>query len=205
MGVQEVHGVQRVQKVLFREFKNRFFGFNGFRVQSSRERCGMSGAVRQFMKKGAQSHEELIVWQLSYQLKLAVYELIKTTPIRTDRNLHDQLRNAARAAPRLIAEGFGRYLPGEFARYLRTANGELKETFDALRDAVDCGYVPQDQIVPLQRLSKRASKAASSLIKYLRSATPPHEPSTRRPRRRKGEPNEPNEPTEPAEPTEPDP
>jgi four helix bundle protein len=142
--------------------------------------------------KGAQSHEELIVWQLSHQLKLGVYELLKTTPIRTDRNLHDQLRNAARAAPRLIAEGFGRYLPGEFARYLRTANGELKETFDALRDAVDCGYLKQDQIVPLQRLSKRASKAASSLITYLRTATPPNEPS-RRPRRR-AEPPEPSEP-----------
>jgi len=122
--------------------------------------------------KGARSHEELIVWRLSYELKLAVYELIKTTPIRGDRNLHDQLRNAASAAPRLVAEGFGRYLPGEFSRYLRNANGELKETFDALRDAVDRGYVKQDQIVPLQRLSKRASKAASGLITYLRTATP---------------------------------
>ena len=133
--------------------------------------------------KGARSHEELIVWQLSYELKIAVYDLIKTTPIRTDRNLHDQLRNAAGAAPRLVAEGFGRYLPGDFAKYLRTANGELKEIFDALRDAVDRGYVQQDRIVPLQRLSKRASKAASGLIKYLRTATPPNEPP-RRPRRR---------------------
>jgi four helix bundle protein len=167
--VQEVHGVQGVQKVLFNGFKRRFFGFKGLE---------------------AQSHEELVVWQLSYQLKLGVYELIKASPIRTDRNLHDQLRNAARAAPRLIAEGFGRYLPGEFARYLRTANGELKETFDALRDAVDCGYVKQGQIVPLQRLSKRASKAASRLIEYLRSAALPNEPTARRSRRG----NEPPEP-----------
>ena len=143
---------------------------------------------------GVRSHEDLVVWQLAYQLKLGVYELIRTSPIRTDRNLHDQLRNAARASPRLIAEGFGRYVPGEFARYLRTANGELKETFDALRDAVDCGYVNQNQIVPLQRLSKRASKAASSLIAYLRSAAPPNEPTARRPRRRSGEPTEPLEP-----------
>ncbi|HZJ32187.1 MAG TPA: four helix bundle protein [Vicinamibacterales bacterium] len=153
--------------------------------------------------KGARSHEELIVWRLSYELKLAVYELIKTTPIRGDRNLHDQLRNAASAAPRLVAEGFGRYLPGEFSRYLRNANGELKETFDALRDAVDRGYVKQDQIVPLQRLSKRASKAASGLIKYLRTATPPNEAPRRQ--RRRGEPAEPTEPAEPSEPSEPDP
>ena len=156
--------------------------------------------------KGARSHEELIVWRLSYELKIAVYELIRTTPIRTDRNLHDQLRNAAGAAPRLVAEGFGRYLPGDFAKYLRTANGELKETFDALRDAVDRGYVPQDRIVPLQRLSKRASKAASGLIKYLRTATPPNE-QPRRPRRRieRLEPLNPTPEPEPTEPPEPDP
>jgi four helix bundle protein len=152
--------------------------------------------------KGARSHEELIVWQLAYQLKLGVYELIRISRIRSDRDLHDQLRNSARAAPRLIAEGFGRYLPGDFARYLRTANGELKETFDSLRDAVDSGYVTQDQIVPLQRLSRRASKAASSLIAYLRTAKPPNE-SVRNPRRRGREPREPREPNEPNEPNEP--
>ena len=76
-----------------------------------------------------------------YQLKLRVYALIKTGQIARDAKLADQLRSAAGAAPRLIAEGFGRYLPGDFARDLRTANGELHETFDALRDAVDRGYV----------------------------------------------------------------
>jgi four helix bundle protein len=152
--------------------------------------------------KGARSHEELIVGQLAYQLKLGVYELIRISRIRSDRDLHDQLRNSARAAPRLMAEGFGRYLPGDFARYLRTANGELKETYDSLRDAVDSGYVTQDQIVPLQRLSRRASKAASSLIAYLRTAKPPNE-SVRNPRRRGREPREPREPNEPNEPSEP--
>jgi len=102
------------------------------------------------MKKGAQSHEELIVWQLSYQLKLGVYELIKASSIKTDRNLHDQLRNAARTAPRLIAEGFGRCVPGEFARYLRTANGELKQTFDALRDAMNQTHEPPEPTEPIE-------------------------------------------------------
>jgi len=33
---------------------------------------------------GARSDEELIVWQLAYQLKLGVYELIRTSAIRTE-------------------------------------------------------------------------------------------------------------------------
>jgi four helix bundle protein len=170
----------------------------------------MRGAL-QLRMAGARSHEDLIVWQLAHQLKLRVYALVKSGPIARDVKLADQLRSAAGSAPRLIAEGFGRYLPGEFARYLRNANGELKEIFDALRDAVDRGYVTQAQVVPLQRLSKRASKAASGLIRYLRAATAPHE-SPRRPSRRNEppgsgparEPPEPNlEPPEPDEPPEP--
>ena len=131
---------------------------------------------------GARSHEELIVWRLSYELKLGVYALILSGPLARDQKLADQLRSASSSAPRLIAEGYGRYFPREFSRYLRNANGELKETFDALRDAVDRGYLEHDQIVPLQRLSRRASKAATELIKYLRTAKPPHETPPRRKR-----------------------
>src|SRR5262245_54136088 len=67
----------------------------------------------------ARSHEELVCWQLAHKLKLDVYELIETGPISRDTDLCDQLRRSARSVPRLMAEGFGRYLPGEFKKYLR--------------------------------------------------------------------------------------
>ena len=108
-----------------------------------------------------------------------------------------------------MAEGFGRYLPGEFGKYLRWANGELKETLDALRDGVDSGYFMAEQIVPLQRLAKRSSKAATSLIAYLRTAKPPNEqPSAdrnrKKPTNRTNPKNPKNKPSEPPEPPEPD-
>ncbi len=133
---------------------------------------------------GARSHEELAVWKLAYELKLGVYALIKRGPITRDLELRDQLRDAARSAPRLIAEGYGRYLPGEFARYLRLANGELKETLDALRDGIDCGHFTREQVIPLHRLIRRASKANANFIRYLRTANPPHESRGRSDRRR---------------------
>lgn len=104
-----------------------------------------------------------------------LYALLKRLPPSRDPDYWDQLRRSARSAPRLIAEGFGRYLPADFSKYLRYANGELKETYDALRDGVDAGYFTEDEILPLQRLSKRASKASTSLIAYLASAKPPNE------------------------------
>ena len=134
---------------------------------------------RRFGMAGARSHEELVVWQLCRQLKLDVYELIRSGPVSRDTELCDQLERAARNAPRAIAEGFGRYLPADFIRYLRYANGEIKEILDALQDGVDRRYFTEERVLPLQRLARRATKAIGRFIAYLRTSRPPHEPSRR--------------------------
>ena len=128
----------------------------------------------------ARSHTELIAWQLAYEPKLGVYELIERGPIVRHYDLRDQLRRSAASAPRNIAGGFGRYLPDDFIRYLRIANGELKETLEGLQDGCDRGCFTPDQVLPLQRLSKRAFKASTRLIAYLKTATAPGEPTRRR-------------------------
>ena len=92
-------------------------------------------------------------WQLASELKNRVYALIEADPrIQRDVRFRDHFEGAASSAPRLIAEGFGRYLPGDFSGYLRKANGELKEKLECLQDGVDRGYFTTEQIVPLQRL-----------------------------------------------------
>ena len=133
------------------------------------------------MPGGWRSHEEIIAWQLSTELKNRVYALIEADPrIQRDVRFRDHLEGAVSSAPQLIAEGFGRYLPGDFSGYLRKANGELKETLECLADGVDRGDFTHEQIVPLQRLCKRASKAATGLIAYLKTADPPNEEPRRR-------------------------
>ena len=152
---------------------------------------------------GARSHKDLICWQRAYELKLHVYELLRTGTVTRDLKFSDQLRESASSAPRLMAEGFGRYYPGEFSRYLRLANGELKETIESLDDGVDRRHFTRDQVIPLQRLAKRSSKAASRLIAYLA-------PRTRRTNRlhrgtRVAAGRNPENPENPVEPTEQDP
>ena len=158
---------------------------------------------------GWRSHEEIIAWQLASELKNQVYALIDADPrIQRDERFRDHLQGAVSSAPRLIAEGFGRYLPGDFSGYLRKANGELKETLECLRDGIDRGYFTEAQIIPLQRLCKRASKAATGLIAYLKTATPPNEEPRRRRTsnpsglRSRREPKNPREPTNLREPSE---
>jgi four helix bundle protein len=142
---------------------------------------------------GARSHKELICWQRAYELKLQVYELLRTGTVTRDFDFTAQLKESASSAPRLIAEGFGRYYPAEFSKYLRFANGELKETIESLDDGVDRRHFTKDQVIPLQRLARRSSKAASRLIAYLATADAVKQPPRRKAARRaKKNPIEPN-------------
>src|ERR1041385_1851585 len=97
---------------------------------------------------GARTHNELICWQRAHEAKLVIYRLIRTTTARRDFEYRKQLREAIASSLRLMAEGFGRYYPAEFARYLRLANGELKETIESLDDGVARRHFTGDQIVP---------------------------------------------------------
>jgi four helix bundle protein len=125
---------------------------------------------------GARTHNELICWQRAHEAKLLIYRLIRTTSARRDFEYRKQLREAIASSLRLMAEGFGRYYPAEFARYLRLANGELKETIESLNDGVDRRHFTGDQIVPPLRLVKRSIRAASRLAAYLDTANPPYGP-----------------------------
>jgi four helix bundle protein len=144
---------------------------------------GIGGAAVLHMA-AARSHKDLICWQRAYELKLQVYELLRRGTVTQDFDFRDQLKESASSAPRLIAEGFGRYYPAEFSKYLRFANGELKETVESLDDGVDRRHFTKDQVIPLQRLAKRSSKAASRLIAYLATADAPNKLPPRRGRRR---------------------
>ena len=136
---------------------------------------GMYAAALPVMA-GVRSHKDLIARQRAYELKLQVYELIRVGTITRDLDLRNQLTASASAAPRLLAEGFGRYYPAELSRYLRLANGELQETIESLDDGVDRRHFTKDQVLPLRRLARRSSKAATRLIAYLRTAEPPNDP-----------------------------
>jgi len=44
-----------------------------------------------------------------------------------------------------------------------------------LRDGCDRGHFTHETVIPLQRLAKRAAKASTNLIAYLRKAAAPGE------------------------------
>ena len=83
---------------------------------------------------------DLICWQLSQELKCDVLAFTATENTSKDFRFCDQIRDSSASATRNIAEGFGRFTPGEFAQYLKWARASLMETMNSLIDARDRGY-----------------------------------------------------------------
>jgi four helix bundle protein len=121
---------------------------------------------------GVSKYEELVAWRLADELKRKVYALTATGQAARDFKFRDQIRDSSASATRNIAEGFGRFHPVEFARFLDFARGSLTETHNSLRDGRDRGYFTSADCDRLSLLAGRAAKATTRLMLYLRSCKP---------------------------------
>ena len=122
---------------------------------------------------GFRDFREIAAWRLSRDVRTLAYKLIAKPEVATDFKFRDQLRDAARSAPRNIAEGFARYKHKEFAQFVRVANGSLGEVLDHFIDAVDNGYLSPNDFPAHEHACKKALKATTGLIRYLESTPDP--------------------------------
>jgi CheY-like chemotaxis protein len=88
---------------------------------------GVSGPNRAVPPKvaGVRNHEDLVCWRLSWQLKERVFAFTATDHVRRDFKFCTQIRSASNSATDTIAEGFYRYSPGDFARFVGMARASL--------------------------------------------------------------------------------
>ena len=127
---------------------------------------------------------DLVCWQLSNELKCEVFAFTSTAPSSNDFKYCDQIRDSSASAPRNIAEGFGRFTPGEFAQYLKWARASLMETQNHLIDARQRGYLAPPGYDRLMNLARAALKATTNLM--LRKQREARELRQRRTPKRKG-------------------
>ena len=71
--------------------------------------------------------------------------------------------------PAHVAEGFGRFAPADFARFVVMARASLLESQNHLIDAVDRGYIAQQRRVELNVLAEAALEEVTGLLDYLNS------------------------------------
>ena len=117
---------------------------------------------------GVRHFRDLIAWQLSYELKCEVFAFTATEPVSHDFRYCDQIRASSASAPSNIAEGFGRFRPLDFARFLEIARASLIETQSHLFDGRDRGYVSQALFSRLWNLAARALAATTNLMLHLK-------------------------------------
>ncbi len=113
---------------------------------------------------GVRDFRDLVCWQLSYELKCEVFAFTAIGPASRDFKYRDQIRDSSASAPRNIAEGFGRYRPREFARFLEFARASLMETQSSLIDGRDSGYLFPMLYSRLANLARAALKATTNLM-----------------------------------------
>jgi four helix bundle protein len=113
----------------------------------------------------AKKFEDLIAWQLSSDLCELVFKLTASGRCLSDPEFCDQIQRASEKAPPLIVEGFVRFTPAEFVRYLRMARGELAEVQSRLLHARTRNYFETDDWQAVWTLARRAMGATTNVLK----------------------------------------
>ena len=105
-----------------------------------------------------------MAWQLAQELSLEVFAATANGPIARDFRFRDQVRDSAASSARNIAEGFGRWSPGDFARFLRYAKASFAETRHHLLDGEQRGYFPPPLASRLLSLARAGERATTNLM-----------------------------------------
>ncbi len=114
-------------------------------------------------KPGITGFEDLIAWQKSKRLSLAVYEITSADKFYRDFSIRDQIRRASVSVMSNIAEGFGRYGAREFRHYLSIANGSAYEVRSQIILASELGYITEQEADILVEMCKEVSRLIEGL------------------------------------------
>jgi four helix bundle protein len=117
----------------------------------------------------ARRYEELEAWQVADELRREVLALTQTGPASTDFKFRDQIRDAASSAARNISEGFGRFRPPDFARFMDFSLSSSMETQDLLAEGIQRKYFTTERTKPALQLARRSIQVSRALLRYLKS------------------------------------
>jgi four helix bundle protein len=112
---------------------------------------------------GVRRFQDLVCWQLSLQLHERIVALTAKPAVKKDRKFCEQILASSSGAAPNIAEGFIRYTPADFRRFLRYALASLAETQTHLEQGFHRGHVTADELDQAQRLARRATAATARL------------------------------------------
>jgi four helix bundle protein len=121
------------------------------------------------MGTGAKRYEELEAWQIADELRREVLALTETGPISRDFEFRDEIRDAVSSAVRNIPEGFGRFRPADFARFMEYSLASTMETQDLITEGIERRYFTLETTKNARQLAERSLKVSRGLVRYLKN------------------------------------
>ncbi|MFI5206969.1 MAG: four helix bundle protein [Gemmatimonadales bacterium] len=99
--------------------------------------------------------KDLIAWQEAVELVAEVVPLVKRFRGPGASDAADQALRASESIPANIAEGYGRGLGSDFARFLRIASGSATELESHLIVAAAAGRIDRERVEPVVQRARR--------------------------------------------------
>lgn len=113
------------------------------------------------------SYRDLEVWKLGMRLGKECYYLTRSFPKEELFGTTSQMRRAAASVPANIAEGYGRDSRGDYVKFLRIAQGSLKEIETHLMLSIDVELATREAVMPVLDLCDQIGRMLRSLIRTL--------------------------------------
>jgi four helix bundle protein len=110
---------------------------------------------------------QLDVWQRSIDLVIDIYDSTARFPKEETFGLQAQMRRAAVSIPSNVAEGEGRQLHRDQARFLTIARGSLYELHTQITIGERLGYLTADQTAALFESTTRVAKLINGTLRSL--------------------------------------
>ncbi len=113
------------------------------------------------------SHRDLVAWQRAMDLVVTVYAMTARWPKNELYGLTSQARRSAVSVPANIAEGYGRENLGSYIRFLKMAQGSLKELETHIEIALRIELIDADQCQARLAEAETLGKVLRGLIRSL--------------------------------------
>lgn len=111
--------------------------------------------------------EDLEIWQEGRKLSVEIIHISRSSELKTDYRLKEQIKSSSGSVMDNIAEGFERDGNLEFRQFLSIAKGSAGETRSQLYRVYDSGYIDKETLERLTIEYERLSKKISNFISYL--------------------------------------
>ena len=116
-----------------------------------------------------QSFRDLIVWQRSIQMAVAIYKLTQGFPKEETYGLTSQMRRAAVSIGSNIAEGHGRLSTGKYRQFLGIARGSNFELQTQLEIARALGIGDQKLLDNAEGISHEVGKMIFGVLEGIKN------------------------------------